>query len=243
MKRPTFNSCWLSVPRERSAAFLPTFVRMSVAIQCVLRERVPVEYFQDLEKYRDLKTAGPMLVYQASPPFRGKKRTELTYDVLNPALIAMLFRRAKPTLMELLAQAESRLRAEGLAEVADQYAPRRTNATLDCVQKLSKSRRHLYVLIRGESILMDALVQLSGLGDLPLKLRAKKWAAFEKRWNFQLRRLYHGSDFTHLAPVLLEAAEDALQQNRDPLHDSGLLPEGLLGSALQPSDGKCPQVG
>jgi hypothetical protein len=67
---------------------------MAVAVQQVLRERVPVEYFGDIGKYRDLKTAGPMLVYQASPPFRGKKRTELTYDVLNPALIAMLFRRA-----------------------------------------------------------------------------------------------------------------------------------------------------
>ena len=57
---------------------------MSVAIQVVSREQVPVKYFEDLRKYRDLKTAGPMLVYQASPPFRGKKRAELTYDVLNP---------------------------------------------------------------------------------------------------------------------------------------------------------------
>jgi hypothetical protein len=226
------------MPAERSAAFLPTFVRMSVAIQCVLRERVPVEYFRDLEKYRDLKTAGPMLVYQASPPFRGKKRTELTYDVLNPALIAMLFRRAKPMLVELLAQAETKLRAEGIAELADQYAPRRSNAILDCVQKLSKSRRHLYVLIRGESILMDALVQLSGLGDLPRKLQAKKWATFEKRWSFQLRRLYQGSDFTHLAPVLLEAVQDALRLS-DPLHDSGLLRDGHLGGVLQPTDGEC----
>lgn len=200
------------MPRERSAAFLPTFVRMSVAIQCVLRERVPLEYFRDLRKYRDRKTAGPMLVYQASPPFRGKKRTELTYDVLNPALIAMLFRRAKPKLVELLAQAELKLRSEGMAELADQYAPRRTSATLDCVQKLSKSRRHLYVLIRGESILMDALLQLSGLGDLPPKMQVKKWAAFQKRWNFQLRRLYQGSDFTHLAPVLLEAVEGTLRE-------------------------------
>src|ERR1019366_5741770 len=116
MKPPTLHPCWRTVPGERSAAFLPTFARMSVAIQLVLRERVPVEYFADICKYRDLKTAGPMLVYQASPPFRGKKRTELTYDVLNPALIAMLFRRAKPKLVEMLAQAEERLRGEGLRQ-------------------------------------------------------------------------------------------------------------------------------
>src|SRR5271154_3725181 len=108
MKPPTFHPCWLTIPAERSAAFLPTFVRMSVAVQRVLRERVPMEYFENLGKYRDLRTAGPML-----------------------------FRRSKPKLVELLAQAESSMRAEGLAELADQYAPRRTGAILDCVQKLS----------------------------------------------------------------------------------------------------------
>jgi hypothetical protein len=213
------NPCWLTVPAERSAEFLPAFVRMSVAIQSVLREHVPVKYFEDLRKYRDLKTAGPMLVYQASPPFRGKKRAELTYDVLNPALIALLFRRAKPNLVELLAQAEARLRAEALVELADQYAPRRTGAILDRVQKLSRSRRHLYVLIRGESVLVDALVQLSGLGELSRKAQAKKWASFEKRWMFHLKRLYRGSDFTYLAPMLLDAAEAALLAEEVPLLD------------------------
>jgi hypothetical protein len=227
MKSPTLHPCWLTMPAERSAAFLPAFVRMSVAIQSVLREYVPAQYFEDPVRYRDLKTAGPMLVYQASPPFRGKKRTELTYDVLNPALIAMLFRRAKPKLVELLAQAESKLRAEGLTVLADQYAPRRSPAILDCVQKLSKSRRHLYVLIRGESVLIDALVQLSGLGDLPPKVQAKKWASFEKRWSFQLRRLYQGSDFTHLAPVLLNAAGNALVET-NPVAEQ--LPEDFLAT-------------
>jgi hypothetical protein len=226
MKTPTLRPRWLAMPAERSAAFLPIFVRMSVAIQDILREHVPVEYFGDTEKYRDMKTAGPMLVYQASPPFRGKKRTELTYDVLNPALIALLFRRAKPKLIELLAQAEARLRAEGLAGLADQYAPRRSSAILDCVQKLNRSRRHLFVLIRGESVLTDALVQLSGLGDLPPKVQAKKWAAFEKRWNFQLKRLYQRTDFTHLGPILLDAAEAALLEPDSPADpNAGLLEE------------------
>jgi hypothetical protein len=155
----------------------------------------------------------------------------------------MLVRRSKPKLGELLAQAETRLRAEGLVELADQYAPRRTGAILDSVQKLSKSRRHLYVLIRGESVLVDALVQLSGLGDLPAKVRAKKWAAFEKRWKYQLRRLYQGCDFTRLAPILLEAAEVALQRDQDPLDGSGLLSTGLLDGCLLPAEGEFPKVG
>jgi hypothetical protein len=68
---------------------------------------------------------------------------------------------------------------------------------------------------------MDALVHLSGLGDLPPKAQAKKWALFEKRWNFQLRRLYRGSDFSHLAPLLLETVENALQSDSDLPQNSG----------------------
>jgi hypothetical protein len=81
---------------------------------------------------------------------------------------------------------------------------------------------------------MDALVQLSGLGDLPPKAQAKKWASFEKRWNFQLKRLYQGSDFSHLAPALLEAAESAL---RGPDSDS------LSDAILQPDESDCPEIG
>lgn len=213
------HTCWLRVPDERSAEFLPSFVRISVAIQTVLRAQVPVRYFEDSARFRDLKTAGPMLIYQASPPFRGKKRAELTYDVLNPALIAMLFRRAKLNLPELLAQTEARLVAEGLPELADQYAPRRSDAIPDGVQKLSRSRRHLYVLIRGESVLVDALVQLSGFGELSRKAQSKRWAALEKRWMFHLKRLYQGCDFSYLAPILLEVAEKALVTEDVPLLD------------------------
>jgi len=216
---------------------------MSVAIQSVLRERVPLEYFADAQKYRDWKMAGPVLVYRASPPFRGRKRTELTYDVLNPVLIAMLFRRAKLNLPEVLAQVEARLRAEGLAELADSYAPRRAATILNSVQKLSKSRRYLSVLIRGESVLVDALVHLSGVGELSPKGQAKRWASFEKRWNFQLRRLYPGRDFTHLSAVLLDAAESALEADPAPLGDGGIGPAGVGPGVPEAGEFEGPELG
>jgi hypothetical protein len=74
---------------------------------------------------------------------------------------------------------------------------------------------------------MDALVHLSGLGNLAPKAQAKKWASFEKRWNFQLRRLYQGTDFTHLGPALLEAAGNALVEKSsvaEPSSDESLEP-------------------
>lgn len=232
---PALPSGWLEMPAERSVKFLPAFGRMSVAIQSVLREHVPVEYFSDTQKYRDLRTAGPMLVYQASVPFRGKKRSELTYDVLNPVLIAMLFRRAESRLAQLLELAECRLRAEGLDDLAIQYAPKRAASMLNNVKKLSKSRRYLFVLIRGESVLVDALVQLGGLGDFPPRAQAKKWASFGKRWNFQLRRLYPGRDYTGLLPMLLAAVEEALR------HSGASV--GVDPGVLQPVDLECHDLG
>lgn len=207
---PEPDACLLSLPAERSAAFLPTFTRISVALQSVLRERVPAVYFQSPERFSDWKSAYPVLVYQASRPFRGRVRTELTYDVLNPGLMAILFRRAKGNLIPLLERVETGLRVGGWPEVADFYSPKRGLEIIKSVQRLSASRRCLYRLVRSESTLVEALVGLSGLGSFPAKEQAKRLAAFRKKWQFQLRRLYPGGDFSALGPALLEAAARAL---------------------------------
>jgi len=209
------ETCLLSLPAERCAAFLPTFARISMALQSLMRDHVPAIYFNTPERYRDWKTAYPMLVYQASRPFRGRVRTELTYDVLSPRLMTILFRRAKGNLAPLLERVESEIRAAGSAEIAAQYLPRRVPEIIQSVQRLSASRRCLYRLVRGESALVDALVDLSGLGTLPEKDRAKRLAAFHKKWQFQLRRLYPGADFSVLAPALLEAATQALLTDKE----------------------------
>ena len=201
---------WLLLPVERSAAFLPTFARISVSLQAALRKHVPLIYFHSLECFRDWKSAYPMLVYQASRPFRGRVRTELTYDVLNPRLMAVLFRRTKGNLAPLLERVEGQLQAAGWHEIARQYSPRRAPEIVKSVQRVSASRRCLYRLIRSEGALVDALLPLSGLGTLSQKEQARRLLVFRKKWQFQLRRLYPGGDFSTLAPVLLEAATEAL---------------------------------
>ena len=207
---PEPDVCWLSLPAERSAAFLPTFARISTALQAALREKVPAVYFHGLERFRDWKSAYPMLIYQASRPFRGRVRTELTYDVLNPRLMAILFRRARANLVPLLERVEAELRAGGFEEVAQHYSLKRAPGIIESVQRLSASRRCLYRLVRSESALVDALVDLSGLGSVPAKQQAKMLAAFRKKWQFQLRRLYPGVDFSAISQPILEAATQAL---------------------------------
>jgi len=211
---PEPDERWLLLPAERSAAFLPTFARISVALQLLLRKRVPAVYFQNQARFRDWKSAYPMLVYQASRPFRGRVRTELTYDVLNPRSMTVLFRRAKGNLAPLLEQIEAGLRAGEYPEIAGYYLSRRAAEIIQSVQRISASRRCLYRLVRSESALVDAVVDLSGLGSLSAREQAKRLAAFRKKWQFQLRRLYPGGDFTALAPALLEAAMEALHSSR-----------------------------
>ena len=223
----------LALPAERSGAFLPTFARISVALQSALRERVPALYFSKPVRFRQWKTAYPMLVYQASRPFRGRVRTELTYDVLNPRSIAILFRRAAANLGPLLHRTEAQLEAE-LEDVADRYLPRRAGEILQSVQRLSGSRRCLYLLVRGESALIDALIELTGLGSVSGRERVRRLAAFHKKWRFQLRRLYPGEDFSALAPGLLEAATQALlisnESRRKAPSDASLIPGSEPGA-------------
>jgi hypothetical protein len=230
---PEADACWLRLPAERSAAFLPTFARISVALQAILRDGVPAIYFHNPERYGDWKAAYPMLVYQASRPFRGRVRTELTYDVLSPRLMAILFRRAKANLVPLLERVEAELRTGGRPEVADQYSPRRATEVIRLVQRLSASRRCLYRLVRSESALLDAIVDLSGLGTVSLKERTKRLVAFHKKWKFQLRRLYPGQDFSALAPALLAATTQALLSIRESHSESdsdvSLIPASKLG--------------
>jgi hypothetical protein len=218
---------WLAAPDERTPGFFPAFARVSIALQTLLRERVPTHYFVDTRTCGNVKTAYPMLVYRASRPFRGKMRTELTYDVLHPKTVATFFRTVRPALGEVLDTVKSRLLAEGSVELATLYEPGRANAILESVQRLSKSRKCLYVLIRAESVLVTTLIDLAGLGNLPVRQQARRMASFEKKWRYQLRRMYPGTDFTWLATELLETATTALVQadapgaeiierNRDP---------------------------
>jgi hypothetical protein len=219
---PKPGDAWLGAPDERTPGFFPAYARISVAIQTLLRERVPSHYFVDSRVFANVKTAYPMLVYRASRPFQGKMRTELTYDVLNPKTLAAFFRTVRPNFSQVLEAVKCRLQAEGLVDLAASYEPSRANTILESILKLSKSRKCLYVLIRAESGLITTLIDLAGLGNLPVRQRARRVASFEKKWRYQLRRMYPGTDFTWLASELLETAAQALPPQTLPQAGSAL---------------------
>ncbi len=217
---PKPGPAWLAAPDERTPGFFPAYARMSVALQTLLRERVPTHYFEDLKAFANVKTAYPMLIYRASSPFRGKMRTELTYDVLNPKTLATFFRTVRAVLPEVLEAVKLRLIGQNMPRIAALYEPSRANSILESVQRLSKSRKCLYVMIRAEGVLVTTLIDLAGLGNLPVKQQARRIAFFEKKWRYQLRRMYPGTDFTYLAGDLLESATQALGEEPELLDES-----------------------
>jgi hypothetical protein len=208
---------WLFAPAESSVDFLPAFGAISSVIQIALRERLPLAYFQSLEEFRDRQKANAVLLFQSIPPFRARVRTDLSYDVLNPNVLEILTRRARPGLTQLLSAVEARLRGANLVELADQYAPRRVIEILASVQRQARSRRCLLSMIRAEGVLVDALVQLGGARDLSARKQKARMASFCRKWKFQLRHMCPGKDFSFLAPSILDAATQALasfQQER-----------------------------
>jgi hypothetical protein len=201
---------WFSAPAECATDFLPAFGAISRAVQIALRESLPQAYFQRLEDFGDRQRANAILLFQATPPFRAKVRTDLTYDVLNPETLEILVRKARPGLTQSLAVVEARLRSAGQIELASQYAPRGASGILASVPRLARSRRSLLSLIRGEGLLVNALVQLGGTPDLSARKQTARMASFCKKWTLLFRRMCVGKDLSSLAPSILEAATEAL---------------------------------
>jgi hypothetical protein len=57
-------AAWLKAPTEKKS---PVYMNMSRSLQAKLKQLIPFYYFQDVKKYRDLKSAMALMVYAAMP--------------------------------------------------------------------------------------------------------------------------------------------------------------------------------
>jgi len=233
---PALDPCWLQAPSEGIPGFGEVFVNVSMALQTALREYLPAAYFEELENFRDVQIAYSILVYRSSRVFRGRIRTDLTRDVMNQKLMGRMVRMARANLTQHLIQAEQRLRDAGLDELAEQYSRKRLRSIMKSVQRLHRSRQCLGILVRGEGVLLDALVQLGGLGNRRRTEQKRRVAMLKRKWTVQLRHLYPARDFEDLAGVLLDAATQALRSslNATPANSGGEPPSDRPVEPLPP---------
>lgn len=201
---------WLRAPGERDPRFLSIYSQLSVAVQRALRRWLPCVYFSSADRYRDTGMAWALIAYRGSRPFFGRTRTELSRDVLNPLVLPRLVRSSHLRVRADLARVKAMLSALGMAELAAEYAPKRTSEILHLVQR---DRRRLLAVLSAEASLIDEFLKLaistkeaaSGFRR-PLKALSHLAATFADAVSSRLRRLFGGVDLSLAAvPLFLEA--------------------------------------
>jgi len=212
------GACWLRAPRERDAQFLPVYSEMSVAVQRAMRKWLPLAWFADIDHYDDLGAAFPLLVYQALPPLRGKRKSELTYDAMSTESARLGRVNVLRNLAAQLKAIRPVLVAAGKRKRAGFYSPGEAQRIIASVERRP---RQFLALLAAEAAFVDSLVNLgvSG-GRLAATLEGdpaeavKQLAAFSARlvsaFHRKLRSLYGGQNFVAFGSLLFMEATRAL---------------------------------
>jgi hypothetical protein len=203
---PQIIAAWQRLPDESTTAFLTAFGRVARAVQQTLRQQVPTLYFRDIDRYQNLESTLPMLVYQYSRPVSLRQKREIAYDVLNASMMRSFFWSAEQDLPNGLAQLETRMREIGYTALPAIYAPGRCRRIIAYVRG---RRVLLHRLLASEEKLLRDLANFAA--ELPLCRRPQTaYARLLKGWRFTLARFYPGLDASALAEQLLEIATNAL---------------------------------
>jgi hypothetical protein len=214
----TFLSNWTHAPALRDPESFPVFARLSVSVQAVLRRWLPALYFSQLERYRTLGAAQPLVVYQATDPFPGKPRNTFTYDVLEPESMERAWRSAGRNLPEVLRGIYDRLKAAEMGGTASFYDPRQSRCVLAAQRRWYRLYQSLLV---ADTFLVNQLVGLATEGRnlrattvrdpaRAVKDLAKFSEHFVSVFHGKLRHLYGSGEWLGLGSLLLLEATRAL---------------------------------
>ena len=157
---------WRSAPPERDGRYFHTWLRVSQGLQHWLRQRVPQEYFANLDVLADRRRAYPMIVYRACRIFPGRPRTEFAYDLGNYPwshdTLAFSWRMIGSGIQRVMQDLQRRLIEAGRVALACRYAPALYNDVLRAVEH--RPRAYANLLIR-EAKIINAVVDLGTRRD------------------------------------------------------------------------------
>ncbi len=109
-----YARAWADIPHRREASFLEQFRSLSTSVQRALRLWLPYQYFASVQRLAKPAYAHPFLVYATLPSHPSRRKTQLTFHVLEPQrVVRSLFRMTKP-LVEHLRRARLRMAAAGM---------------------------------------------------------------------------------------------------------------------------------
>jgi hypothetical protein len=196
-------SVWKKAPRERTAAYFPTYSSVSKAMQTTLRRWVREWFADNPEILLRPHTAYPILVYQCTHPFSGKPTNIFTYDIQQTEALNRAFASAASKLgRELRALDTKRL----TWFTREHYFAYRSK---EVVKYVKKNHRGIYKMLNVETVLMDSLLKFTMI-DIPKLGLEDSVVILRRAFNTQLRRFSDEFDLSSRAEELLRAATEAL---------------------------------
>lgn len=196
-------SAWKMAPKERTPAYFPTYSAVSRAMQTAMRGWVR-EWFQaNPDVLMRPHTAYPILVYQCTHPFAGKRTNIFTYDILETDILDRAFSSAANKLTRELKALDTKSFSWFTRE---HYFAYRSS---EVVKYVTKNRKAIYKMLNVETVLMDSILNFAVV-DVPTVGLDAAVKMLRRAFAVQLRRFSTEFDMTTRIDELLKVATDAL---------------------------------
>ena len=196
-------SVWKRAPKERTAAYFPTYSQVSRAMQGTLRSWVREWFAANPEILLRPHTAYPILVFQCTHPFAGKPTNIFTYDIQQTEALNRAFASAANKLGRELKTLDTKSYPWFTREHYFAYRSK------EVVKYVMKNRRAIYKMLNVETVLMDSILKFAII-DIPKLGLEEAVVILRRAFNTQLRRFSEQFDLSPRAEELLRIATEAL---------------------------------
>lgn len=194
---------WKGAPKERTAAYFPTYSTVSKAMQTAMRGWVREWFACNPEILMRPHTAYPILVYQCTHPFSGKPTNMFTYDIQQTEALNRAFASAANKLGRELKAVDTKRFSWFTREHYFAYRSK------EVVKYVMRNRRALYKMLNVETVLMDSILKFA-LIDIPKLGLEEALIVLRRAFNTQLRRFSDEFDLSDRTEHLLRIATEAL---------------------------------
>lgn len=196
-------SVWKRAPKERTAAYFPTYSTVSKAMQTSMRGWVREWFFSNPEVLLRPHTAYPILVYQCTHPFSGKPTNMFTYDIQQTEALNRAFASAANKLGRELKTVDTTRFPWFTREHYFAYRSK------EVVKYVMRNRRALYKMLNVETVLVDSILKFAII-DIPKLGLDDALVLLRRAFTTQLRRFSDEFDLSERTEELLRIATEAL---------------------------------
>ncbi len=196
-------SVWKRAPKERTAAYFPTYSTVSKAMQTTMRGWVREWFSANPEILLRPHSAYPILVYQCTHPFSGKPTNIFTYDIQQTEALDRAFASAANKLGRELKTLDTKRFTWFTREHYFAYRSK------EVVKYVQRNRRAIYKMLNVETVLMDSILKFAII-DIPKLGLEEAVVLLRRAFNTQLRRFSDEVNLSGRAEQLLRIATEAL---------------------------------